>query len=72
MRRMKYLSDQEPLLLRIDDAAQRLSISRATMYRLIQRGEMPIVRIGSAVRVRAIELDLWVAGIRANTSETTV
>jgi excisionase family DNA binding protein len=69
---MTYLSDQEPLLLRIDDAAQRLSISRATMYRLIQRGEMPIVRIGSAVRVRAIELDLWVAGIRANTPETAV
>ncbi len=69
---MTYPSDQEPLLLRIDDAAQRLSISRATMYRLIQRGEMPIVRIGSAVRVRAIELDLWVAGIRATTSETAV
>jgi excisionase family DNA binding protein len=69
---MTYLSDQEPLLLRIDDAAQRLSISRATMYRLIQRGEMPIVRIGSAVRVRAIELDLWVAGIRANSSETAI
>ena len=69
---MTYLADQEPLLLRIDDAAQRLSISRATMYRLIQRGELPIVRIGSAVRVRAVELDLWVAGIRANTSETAV
>lgn len=69
---MTYAFDQEPLLLRIDDAAQRLSISRATMYRLIQRGELPIVRIGSAVRVRAIELDLWVAGIRANTAETAV
>ena len=52
----------------LDDAAQRLSISRATMYRLIQRGEVPIVRIGSAVRVRAFELDLWVAGI-PNTAE---
>ena len=65
---MTHPVDQEPLLLRIDDAAQRLSISRATMYRLIQRGEVPVVRIGSAVRVRAFELDLWVAGI-ANTSE---
>jgi len=26
-------------------------------------GELPVVRIGSAVRVRAFELDLWVAGI---------
>ena len=65
---MTHALDQEPLLLRIDDAAQRPSISRATMYRLIQRGEVPVVRIGSAVRVRAFELDLWVAGI-ANTSE---
>jgi excisionase family DNA binding protein len=68
---MTHPSDQEPLLLRIDDAAQRLSISRATMYRLIQRGEVPIIRIGSAVRVRAFELDLWVAGI-PNTSEKAV
>ena len=65
---MTHALDQEPLLLRVDDAAQRLSISRATMYRLIQRGEVPVVRIGSAVRVRAFELDLWVAGI-ASTSE---
>jgi excisionase family DNA binding protein len=65
---MTHLLDQEPLLLRIEDAAHRLSISRATMYRLIQRGEVPIIRIGSAVRVRAFELDLWVAGI-ANTAE---
>jgi excisionase family DNA binding protein len=69
---MTFLADQEPLLLRIDHTAKRLSISRATMYRLIQRGEVPIVRIGSAVRVRAVELDLWVAGIRAITSETAV
>lgn len=68
---MTHPSDQEPLLLRIDEAAQRLSISRATMYRLIQRGERPVIRIGSAVRVRAFELDLWVAGI-ATTAEKAV
>jgi len=56
---MPPISDHE-LLLRIDAAARRLAISRATMYRLIQRGEVPTIRIGSAVRVPADALERWV------------
>ncbi len=40
-----------PLLLRIDEVADRLTVSRATTYRLIQRGLIPTVHIGTAVRV---------------------
>ena len=53
-------SDQE-LLLRIDVAAERLAVSRATLYRMVQRGELPTVRIGSAVRVPVSALDRWLA-----------
>jgi len=53
-------TDQE-LLLRIDAAAARLAISRATLYRMIQRGELATVRIGSAVRVPVSALDHWLA-----------
>ncbi len=48
-----------PLLLRIDEVADRLTVSRATTYRLIQRGLIPTVHIGTAVRVPADALDRW-------------
>jgi len=48
-----------PLLLRIDEVADRLAISRATTYRLIQRGQLPTIHIGGAVRVPAAALDRW-------------
>lgn len=44
----------------IPEAARRLSLGRATTYRLVQRGELPSVRIGRAVRVPAQALEAWV------------
>ena len=49
------------LLLRIDAAASRLAVSRATLYRLIQRGELGTVHIGSAVRIPVSALERWLA-----------
>ena len=57
---MAHTSNQE-LLLRIDTAAERLSVSRATLYRLIRSGEISTVRIGSAVRISAAALERWLA-----------
>ena len=54
-------SDTE-LLLRIDAAADRLAVSRATLYRMVRRGEIPTVRIGTAVRVPVSALERWLAG----------
>ena len=45
----------------MDVAAERLAVSRATLYRMVQRGELPTVRIGSAVRVPVSALDRWLA-----------
>jgi len=45
----------------VSEAARRLSLGRATAYRLVQTGELPSVRIGRAVRVPAQALDTWVA-----------
>jgi excisionase family DNA binding protein len=63
---MAFRSDQE-LLLRIDVAAERLAISRATLYRMVQRGELQTVRIGSAVRVPVSALERWLAAQIAST-----
>lgn len=44
-------------LLRANDVAQRLCISRSLAYQLMQRGEIPTVRFGSSVRVRECDLE---------------
>jgi excisionase family DNA binding protein len=35
--------------------------SGATLYRMVQRGELPTVRIGSAVRVPVSAIERWLA-----------
>ena len=57
-----------PALLRIDEVADRLAISRATIYRLIRRGAIPTVHIGSSVRIPAAELDRWLRAQVATSS----
>lgn len=49
-----------PLLYRIPQVAQLLALGRSTVYELIQRGDLPVVRVGRAVRVRAADLNEWV------------
>ena len=46
-----------PKLLRANEVAQRLNISRTLAYQLMQRGEIPTVRFGSSVRVRELDLE---------------
>ncbi len=52
--------EQHQLLLRIPDAAERLSVGRSTVYELIQRGELPTVHIGRSVRIPAAAVRAWV------------
>jgi excisionase family DNA binding protein len=50
----------ERLLLRVEEAAQALGLSRSGMYNLIAAGEIPVVRMGRSVRVPAEELREYV------------
>ena len=54
-----------PLLLRPQEAARALALSRSTIYDMIASGELAAVRIGRALRIPAQALRDWVA---ANTS----
>ena len=47
-------------LLRADQVAIRLNISRALAYRLMQDGEIPTVRFNRTVRVREFDLDRFI------------
>ncbi|WP_342394546.1 helix-turn-helix domain-containing protein [Myxococcus fulvus] len=47
-------------LLTVREAAERLGVCRATVYRLCERGELPHVRISNAVRVEAEALEKFI------------
>lgn len=39
-------------LINAREAAKRLGVSRSMIFKLVQNGELPAVRIGSAIRIR--------------------
>lgn len=49
----------ESELLRVSDAARVLSMSRTKVYEMAARGELPVVRIGTAVRIHRRRLLEW-------------
>ena len=49
-------------LLRLDEVAGQLSISKSMAWKLVACGQIRSVRIGRAVRVRPADLDEYVAG----------
>ena len=57
---MRVTETDDRLLLRIPEAAARLGLGRSTVYELVQRGELPVVRVGRAVRVPLAALQHWV------------
>jgi excisionase family DNA binding protein len=50
----------EPLLVRVEEAARLLSLSRSTIYEMLDRGELPSVRCGTARRIPLAALRAWV------------
>jgi len=55
--------ETEPAIwMRVPDAAAYFSVPRSRMYDLIQRGEMPAVRIGKrSIRVNRKEVERFLA-----------
>lgn len=51
----------QPVLLHADEAAALLGLGRSTVYRLLQSGELPSIRVGRAVRVPRASLARWIA-----------
>lgn len=51
----------EATLLRIREVALLLRLGESTVKAMVQRGELPVVRCGRAVRIPRRELKEWVA-----------
>ncbi len=51
-------------LLTADEVAEKLSIGLSTAYLLLQRGDLPSVRIGRSVRIRPEDLKRFVLARR--------
>ena len=50
---------EQALCVSIEECAERLSLSRATVYTLIDREGLPVVRFGKAVKVPVEQLRDW-------------
>lgn len=53
------VDDRPDRLMRIEEVAERLSVSRSMAWKLVAYGELRSVRIGRAVRVRPRDLDAY-------------
>ncbi len=47
-------------LLKAEDVARLLNISKPMAYRLMQRGEIAVIRINTAVRVKPSDLQAYI------------
>ncbi len=48
-------------LLTVKDLVRILKFERKHVYQIILRGDLPVIRIGSQIRVRPESLDKWIA-----------
>lgn len=56
-------------LLTVAEVADRLRVSTMTVYRLIQRDELPALRIGRSYRIESSELEAYLSGQVRGTAE---
>lgn len=50
----------EPALLTVREAAEMLRVGRNLAYELVQRGELPALRVGRAIRIPRAALLAWI------------
>jgi excisionase family DNA binding protein len=56
----------EQALFKVKSAMQKLDVSRATIYRLVGRGQLEVVKIGTTTRITATSIERLISGKAAN------
>ena len=54
------MADQDALLLKVDQVAERLNLGRAKTWAMVMAGEIPSLTIGRSRRIPAAALREWV------------
>ena len=62
MKKSSDMVDRQPQLMLIDEVAEICRVSPATVYRWLDRGILPDVRIGNSRRVKRRDLDALIDG----------
>ena len=55
------IGQEQPLLLRAEEAARLLGLGRSTVFGLLAAGELPAVRVGRSVRVSRAGVEQFIA-----------
>lgn len=64
LRQKQQLPVIEPIAMRVPDACRFVGISRSTLYLLIAKGEVEIIKLGNSTLVLTASLRQLVAGRR--------
>jgi excisionase family DNA binding protein len=69
---MSSTTQAPPLLVSVEETAHLLSMSRSTIYNLVNSGQLPLVRLGKSARVPRAAVEALVAELiaEAHTSES--
>lgn len=59
------MADEMRILIRIEEAADRVGLGRSKVYELIRAGEIPAVKIGRSTRVPVRALTEWAERLEA-------
>ena len=49
-------------LLKVSEVARILNISLSMVYKIIQEGKLPSIRLGKAIRIRLVDLESIICG----------
>jgi len=63
--------DGRPTILTVQEVARYLRVHTMTVYRMIQRGDLPGVRVGRGWRFKRDQLDRWLVAHETNSRRTT-
>ena len=58
--------DGRPTILTVQEVARYLRVHAMTVYRMIQRGDLPVVRVGRGWRFKKDQIDRWLAEHETN------
>jgi len=65
------ISPSGPGFLTVPETAERMRVSKMTVYRLIRSGKLPAVQIGKTYRVKETDLEEYLDASYVHVAEVT-